>query len=209
MGSLLHLQDAHERAQLLLPWHVNGTLEEAETALLEAHLAECAECRADLAAERSLRSEIASLPMPELARPPGAIRAPAGAKLRPPMRRHFLARRISLGWAIAGQAAVAAAVALFLLFTPAGPGPDASYRLLGSDANEATGNVIVMFAPDATERQLRAALEQAGGRMVDGPTASGAYLVRVTPSGRPAALERLRGMEQVVLAEPVDGGASQ
>jgi anti-sigma factor RsiW len=45
---LLQLRDAHEQAQMLLPWHVNGSLEPGEAALVEAHLAECAECRATL-----------------------------------------------------------------------------------------------------------------------------------------------------------------
>jgi predicted anti-sigma-YlaC factor YlaD len=35
-----------------LPWWVNGTLEEAEAQRVEAHLAECAACRDELAATR-------------------------------------------------------------------------------------------------------------------------------------------------------------
>jgi hypothetical protein len=200
VGSLLHLQDAHERAQMLLPWRVNGTLDDAEAALLDAHLAECAECRADLAAETALRDAVAGMPVPELARP--ALQ-PSQAKLRPAARRRFLARPVPLGWALAGSAAAAAAVALFLALPPAERGADDSYQLLGS-GDAASGNVIVMFVPDATERDMRAALEQAGGRIVDGPTPSGAYIVRVGPAERPAALERLRRASPVVLAEPVD-----
>ena len=56
---------------MLLPWYVNGTLEGAELALIEAHLDECAECRADLEAERLLAAEFAAMPEPELAGPPG------------------------------------------------------------------------------------------------------------------------------------------
>lgn len=205
MGSLLHLHDAHERAQLLLPWYVNRTLEGAESALLEAHLAECAECRADLAAERLLSAELATMPEPEPAEL--ASRPVHGTRLRPSSRRRFVARRVPIGWVAGASAAAAAVVAALLLWPPAAPEPAAEtgYRLLGSEAGSAAGNAIVMFAPTATEPQLRAALEAAGARLVDGPTASGAYIVHLAPADRPAALERLRGTDQVVLAEPIDG----
>jgi len=44
--------EAHERTQQLLPWLVNGTLEDAERQAVEEHLAACAECRGELAATR-------------------------------------------------------------------------------------------------------------------------------------------------------------
>jgi hypothetical protein len=209
VGSLLHLHDAHERAQILLPWRVNGTLEEAEAALVDAHLAECAECRADLAAEGALRAELAALPLGlELRQPPHVTGTAVPPRPRAPARRRFLARRIPLGWALAGQAAAAAAVALFLMVPQADRQAAPTYRLLGTEKPRATGNVIVLFAPDATERELRTALEDAGGRLVDGPTASGAYIVQVAPEKRPEALQRLRATSHVMLAEPVDAGAA-
>ncbi len=81
---------------------------------------------------------------------------------------------------------------------------DGDYRLLGSNSGERSGNAIVLFSPDAAERDLRAALERADAKVVDGPTASGAYIVRVPAETRADALEQLRGLPQVVLAEPVD-----
>jgi len=205
VGSLLHLQDAHERAQMLMPWKVNGTLEEAEAALLEAHLAECAECRADFAAETDLRARIASMPHRQ---EPGEL--PTLPRLRPPtgaaraVLARVLGRRVPLGWALAGPAAAAAAVALFLAMPQTSPAADPDYRLLGADERGSAGNVIVLFDPESTEHELREALEQVGGRLADGPTASGAYVIRVLAADRPAALERLRGLDQVMLAEPID-----
>ena len=78
------------------------------------------------------------------------------------------------------------------------------YRLLGSDSGDRSGNAIVLFSPDSAERDMRAALERADAKLVDGPTASGAYIVRVPAETRAEALEQLRGLPQVVLAEPVD-----
>lgn len=44
--------DPHVAVQALLPWYVTGRLSPAETAHVDAHLPECAACRAELAAER-------------------------------------------------------------------------------------------------------------------------------------------------------------
>jgi hypothetical protein len=201
MGDVLHLHDAHEQAQMLLPWHVNGTLEPGEAALVEAHLGECADCRADLAANLTLREQLAAMPVElEPLRPQLFDRLEAERHGALP----FLRRRIPLGWALAGQGALAAAaVALFVVIAPSRPADE--YELLASaPAAAPRGNVIVLFAPDTTEREVRAALAAADGRVVDGPTASGAWTVHVEGSARAAALGRLRQLPQVVLAEPID-----
>lgn len=191
---------------MLLPWHVNGTLEPAEAAWFEAHLAECADCRADLQAEEALRIEVAGMPV-EADRSSLRVFDRIAARPKPPVAAPWslLRRRITLGWALAGQAAIAAAaVGVFVLVTPAPR--DGEYRLLGSEPDTTRGNVIVLFSPDTAERDLRAALIRTGARLVDGPTASGAYIVRVPDATRDSVLDRLRQVPQVVLAEPIDAG---
>ena len=205
MGDLLQLRDTHEQAQMLLPWRVNGTLEPGDAALLEAHLAECEECREDLAANLALRELYAGMPATnQLDRP--ALLGALDARLPPPGHSswRFLKRQLSSGWGRAAQAAVAAAAAVTVVLLIAPAEQDGEYRLLGSDTAEPQGNAIVLFSPDTAERDLRAALEQAGARLVDGPTASGAYIVQVPAARRTEALEGLRGLPQVILAEPVD-----
>jgi anti-sigma factor RsiW len=205
VGDLLQLRDAHERAQLLLPWRVNGTIEPGDSAVFEAHLAECAECRDDLAANLALRELYANVPvtsMPMRHTLPRALEAGSAPATRTDWR--FLKQRLSTGWSRAAQAALAAAAAVAAVLLVAPAERDGEYRLLGSNAPAAQGNAIVLFSPDTTERDLRAALEQAGARLVDGPTASGAYIVQVPGQERAAALAGLRALPQVVLAEPVD-----
>jgi len=190
---------------MLMPWRVNGTLDEAEDTLLEGHLAECAECRADLETEVALQASIASMPSGFAPAEPAELprlRPRKGAPEAAPRR--FLGRQVPLGWALAGAAAAAAALALFLALPQSPPVAEPGYRLLGSNEQGAAGNVIVLFAPETPERELRAALGQVGGRLVDGPTASGAYVIRVAAADRPAALERLRSIDHVKLAEPID-----
>jgi len=54
----------HDEAQRLLAWYVSGELDAADFALVDGHLAECAECRADLQFEATLMAEVEALPQP-------------------------------------------------------------------------------------------------------------------------------------------------
>lgn len=202
MGDLLQLRDAHEQAQLLLPWHASGTLEHDEAALLEAHLAECAECRRDLAGERLMRELYGAMPVADHAARAAPLPTP---RLQPPRRLEWrsVRRGLSTRW---GKAAMAAAAAAAVAFVVVPNRPDGEYQLLGSEPAAQTGNALVLFAPETRARELRAALEQAGARLVDGPTASGAYIVQVPEDDRANALEGLRASPHVILAEPVDAG---
>jgi hypothetical protein len=211
MAEIIRLRGSpHEQAQQLLPWYVNGTLEPDEAAMVEAHLAQCAECRADLAAEQALSREVAALPLDvehawstlsdriEAAGPPRRLAEPVP----------FLRRKVAIGWALGGPFAAAAAVALAIAVVPGAPPPAGeTYRALGSAPTTAPGNALVMFRSDARDSDLRAALAKAGARIVDGPTASGAYVVRIAPASRALALDGLRATPQIVLAEPIDPGS--
>jgi hypothetical protein len=57
----------HTRAQELLPWMVNGRIEGRDAAWLDGHLAQCADCRDELAAQQRLRDAIAREPTVEFA----------------------------------------------------------------------------------------------------------------------------------------------
>jgi hypothetical protein len=208
VGDLLHLHDGHGRVQRLIPWFVNGSLDERDQELVRAHCKECGECRADIAREQELREAIASLPS-------GADRGWAGLrdkvlKRPPPAERGIgwsLRRPVALGWALAGQLAVAASLTLaFLTLAPAEPEP--GYRLLASPDQAGGGNVIVLFAPDMTEETLRVTLKAVDARIVDGPTASGAYVLRVAGPDQAKAISRLRAVGAVLLAEPLSPGST-
>jgi predicted anti-sigma-YlaC factor YlaD len=53
-------EDAHLECEELLPWLVNGTLAANDRARIEQHLADCAECRAELAQEQDLHRRMSA-----------------------------------------------------------------------------------------------------------------------------------------------------
>ena len=195
----------HDAVQQLLPWHVNGTLAAGEAARVEAHLAGCDECRADLACERELAREVALLP---LAVDEGWQ---AMALRLPPQRaggagRHFplFSRAGPVGWAAGGALAASIVLALAVVGLQRPPAPTRTFHTLGSQAGSASGQVVVLFTPDTTAQQMRTILAGQGARLVDGPTAAGAYVLRIEGRSAADAVKALRQTREVVLAEPIE-----
>lgn len=200
MGNLVHLRgDPHEETQKLLPWYVVDQLDATDRMVVDAHLAGCEECRAELAAERRLQAAVADLPDDA---DNGWERLAASLRDRPaaPTRPSLLRRPVHVAWFIAAQAAV---VLLVVTVVQRQPDP-APYHALGDAPAARVGNVLVMFDAATSEPALRKALEVSHARLVDGPTATGAYVLSVAPEQRASALAILRAQPGVTLAEPID-----
>jgi len=195
----------HDAVQKLMPWFVNGTLSAAEAGRVESHLAECGECREDLAFERQLARGVAELPL-------NADDGWKAMQLRmaeeaPPVRAtgtvRLLRRRVPVGWAMAGSLAASVALALVVVGLRPSAAPQQTYHTLGSAAADTQGQVVVLFRPDTTAQQMQVILTAQNARLVDGPTSAGAYVLHLD-SGTPAgAIRALRQSSQVVLAEPL------
>jgi hypothetical protein len=204
--------DAHAAVQVLLPWYVTGHLDADEHAQVEAHLAGCSRCQAELESERRLRDAHLAMETPgDAERALDALRSRIAPKpaIRPPAprrgHRRWFPGRVpnALRAVLAVQFAVIVALGGALLVRPAAE----PYRLLGETA--VPGNVIVKFRADATEQDIRRALRASGGRLVDGPTSSDAYLLAVPAAQEPASLERLRAEPVVLLAESLAPGGTK
>lgn len=217
MSNVIKLHgDPHEQTRMLLPWYVSGTLDTAEAAMVEAHLVECGECRDELQFERAMGRRVGGLSMDVeqgwaamrqrlAAAEEAPVPAPAAeadaARVVPLLR-----RRVTLGWAIAGQAAAAALVLVAagsLRHTPEAP----QYHVLGAAGPERAGNLVVLFRPETAERDMRALLDGAQARVVEGPLTTGAWILRVDKARRDAVVAQLRASPRIALAEPLDGDA--
>lgn len=169
-----------EHPEELLPWYANETLAGEERARVERHVASCAQCRAELELLKSVRREIKTMDAVE---GPGEL---ARARLLQEARR---TRPRPVRWmpaALAASVAIIALQAALLLwlwpqedrYTPLGPAPSQQVILQ------------VRFAPEATEREIRAALGAVNGSIVDGPGALGVYRIRLDAL-RPQEGERI------------------
>jgi hypothetical protein len=211
MAEIIRLRTTpHDEAEALLPWFVNGTLHSAEIERVEAHLIDCADCRAALAAERQLAAGVATIQLDTSSsweRMKQRLDLGAPAQFRPvePLWR----RRVPAGWAIASPFAAAAAVALlFVNVAPERPA-EPQYHALSAPANIQPANLVVQFEPSTRVSDMQRALGSVDARLVDGPTETGAYLLRVDQGRRELALKRLRDSDAIALAEPIDAPARQ
>nr|HET7858781.1 zf-HC2 domain-containing protein [Caldimonas sp.] len=192
--------DEHQAAQQLLPWLVNGTLAKTEAAQVGAHVAQCSACQADLAAQthwRTLAADAAA--HGDVDRGWAALRAQLDvAPTAAPRAQPWWRQGLQLAVAVQAAVILVLAFALVSLLRPAEP-----YRALGSAA-VVDANAIVVFRADATEAETSAALRAAGARIVGGPTAVDAYLLRL-PDPTAAALARLRAERAVASVESLQG----
>ena len=198
MGRVIPFADTHRKVLQILPWYATGQLDAAEQAEVQAHLAGCAECQAEVRFQRRLDAEIEALPI-------GIDQGWDSMKLRlqaePTAARPW--RAVSRAWL--GRAAALAMAAGWLLSPALRP---VAYHALGAAPVDPTGNVVVLFRPDARQDALAGALKTGRLRLIRGPTAGGAYLLQAPAAERLADLAALRRRPDVISAEPIDSGAA-
>lgn len=215
----------HRRAWELLPWYVNETLAPAERDRVEAHLATCPECRAevdlcrDLVAAGGRPEDLAPAPHPaQLDRlvdriasegeAPGRVSAIWARGLRLPRAARRLAAVLAL---------LAAGVAGYWV-APGAPGPappsEAEFRTLSAPEARplapAGGPVLRMvFAPPTPEEEIRRILLEVRGEIVGGPSALGVYTVQpgIAKDGTEpldVVVQHLRRQPEVLFVEAVE-----
>jgi hypothetical protein len=199
--------DPHAETRLLLPWLANGTLEGAELERVQAHLERCPACREDLAIECNLRAGGQDGPPLSAQRafarlqPRLGVQETRGAGRWAGLAAANDARWLRLLAAAQFGALLVLGVALGLTLARPGPG-EATYRTLGAQT-AARADIVVRFDPATPESELRRVLQASGARVVDGPSAAGAWVLATAPTQAGPALRRLRAEPAVTLAEPL------
>jgi anti-sigma factor RsiW len=199
----------HLAASDVLPWFVNGTLDAAEAAQVERHLASCIACKQEVGVLRELQE----LYREEKIRCHFAAAAQAAANV-PASRRvptPSSIARVKGAWRtgsplqwwqtllLVQTGLIALLVAGLVMYQP-----PQYYRTLSATrtGTAQAASLVVVFDGAIAERDLRAVLRDLDARIVDGPTAQGAYTLTVPPAQQVQALARLRRLPSVRFAEP-------
>lgn len=216
---VVNLDSTHHAVRDLLPWFVAGTLDAAESRLVDAHLQTCAACRGEVEWERQLReANNVELPARDVNRAFAALRArlPAPARAATPSWRERLQAwrenvlpRPWLGWALAAQTAMIAGLVVVLASTRVQMADEThTYRALSRPAAAEPARLVVAFAPHTEVAELRRVLLASGARIVDGPTAADAYILAVAAEKLDAAVQQLRAEKSVLLVQPLEAKAA-
>lgn len=189
----------HQEVWTLLPWLANGTASAAQARQADAHLRQCAECRAALARERQLAAGLqlpaAHAPQPEpglqrlmqrLDQASGPAARPAAVPARPTRSRAHGVRLVLAGIGLVELLAMAALIfAGWRLSQPAsGPGGDPRYVTLSQAAQPAAGaRLRLVFDPQRPVAELSALLQSEKLQVVAGPSASGVWTLGMAGPG--------------------------
>lgn len=188
-----------------LPWYADDALSEQQRGAVEAHAAQCAECRAELAllagadppllatpdadavfAKVLARIEEAGVDQDAVA-PPAAPLAPTGPRRAAPPRAPRAARTRLLARV---AAAVVAVAALGWVANDLARHADAVYRTASAPAEPAAAadaaQVDVVFRGDAPIERINTNLRALGAVVVAGPSQSGRYRIAL-PAGSDVA----------------------
>ena len=196
----------HHRVQDLLPWYVMESLDGEERTLVEEHLATCLICQRDVEWHRELRAACdEAVPPFDVERALASVKSMTGEaeSRRRPSHKPRAAWLSWTGGAIAVQAAI---IACFFAITKSPePASPAIYRAQGqAAAADSSSRLLVVFAPQVTEEELRGILRDGGARIVDGPTSTDAYVLEVPRQRASATLLALRAEPRVTLVESLD-----
>lgn len=195
------MNTAVEHVEDQLTWYVNGTLGEAETEIVEKHLASCAHCRTELAWLREVRQQTQSnvpdfLPDSGLQQLMEKIRAEQRtAKQAPRLWPRFELNWWSPAMGFAAILIVLQAVVIGGLLTRG----DETHHTLSGRAASVEGTLLqITFRPDAREADLRAVLSSVQAEIVSGPGALGVYTIEVPSENSRSALAQLQRREDLV-----------
>lgn len=201
----------------LLPWYVNGTISEDERQRVAAHLMQCANCRRELAQDRlvyrgmNTETAVEYIPAASLKRLQSrldAVEAAAAVGVPTPSEKPDRRPMQWQGLLVASIAMVTVAIGLLvfnqwmqLRARPLAP----KYHTVTSPLARAPGEVIrAVFSPAITLAEVQAILDNAGLRIVSGPTKAGVY--SLAPNSKrsvSASLEILRSNAKIRFAESI------
>ncbi|WP_020561798.1 S8 family serine peptidase [Methylosarcina fibrata] len=219
---------AHQEIALLLPWYVNKTLHDHELKAVEKHIKVCLTCRREMAilqkislavnqadaldsaAQASFSRLKSRLHQPEASASTQACARPSGTKQSTQPKWYH---KLSLDFFRWPQtAAVMLSVLALAVIVPAyylvGPLQQSDFRTLSSSETTSfnANEIKVIFAQGFGRQQIGQILDGIHGRIADGPSAEGVYLIRLTAATEAGAvldaLAALRKNSGVLFAEP-------
>ena len=187
------IPDTHAEAWALLPWLANGRIQASDREWVEAHVAGCEECRAEVAAQRMMASTMHRGATPEAAAndeqrsfnrlwarieasesaSPASV---AASDARPTMRSSRTVRWLAAAVVIQGFG-----LALFGFNALREPSND--LRTVADEAPASRPNapaVRIAFAPDASIATINTLLEHQGLSIVSGPGTAGNFTAELS-----------------------------
>lgn len=214
------MSTTHQQFADMIPWWINGRLQERERLAFECHLQQCDDCRRDVANEQALVNRMTEDPRVEYA-PGASLQALLGridaeeslpttslnyvkhTDKRPngsPWTRWLVAATLveAIGIAVLTGALIQSAHSTRL-------GNDDRYRTVTTVApTNSSASLRVIFAPSMTLNEFSKLLQELKLEVVSGPSPAGVYSLAISGDESLAnELAALRSRPDVRFAEPI------
>jgi len=211
-----HEAMTHDAAIELLPWLINGSLDDEEREAVAGHAASCVICRRELDELEVLQQSVETLasrtetPVPDMRR----INARIDAQLQRESRGHalvaawreFSSNRLRLAFAVQTAALI---IVVGVVLLPREPEPLFT-TLTSSEAMPAGHYLRVVFDPTVAESDVADMLRTNRLSVAAGPSDRGVFTLRfadvVGASDREAVLADMQGDSRILFAQSVAGG---
>jgi len=201
----------HKHSWDLIPWYVNGSVPDHRREVMRRHMADCAECRDEVEAQRALmqamktRHSVENMPHGSLQKLWARIDTQPPVKSAPAWPKS--SRLVTaLAAAVALQAVLLALLSMALLESNGNREPPAAYQTVSAASTPAAaGSVRAVFSQSMTLGELQALLERTHLRIVNGPSQDGVFtLATLSSTDDPKqALLGLRAHPSVQFAESI------
>jgi anti-sigma-K factor RskA len=209
-GRILKFEGSvHAQADRILPWLVNGTLDDDERAQVEQHVNECAQCQREVAWLRTLHAQYRndSTEAGDLSRATRRLRHRVEAEnartvMPTPLPSTWRRRGRRLALLAALQAVVIIGMGMALLQER-----HPTYHTLSAPTGKGS-LLVVVFDPHISEAQMRQLIRAGDARIVGGPTDSGAYLLSVPDERASTVKKMLHDSPAVTMVENLQSGGN-
>jgi anti-sigma factor RsiW len=201
----------HPTAWNLIPWFVNGRASDREREALEAHLAQCTECRTEVEAQRGLMNAmqttpvVESMPHASLQKLWQRIDASPSQPSQAPTRIRQTRLVGLLAAAVAVEALLLGTLSTVLYHSRQAAAPAEFRTVTTVPSTPVAPAVRAVFSPALTLGELQALLAEAKLKIAGGPSEDGVYtLATLSPGEDPhQALKILRAHPASRFAEPI------
>lgn len=208
----------HAIVQDLLPWYVVNTLQPDEKQLVQKHLQTCTACKDDLQWQLELKAKepaTSSAPDPDRALARLLPRLQKQEKQVQPENNSLMARlravlspsndTSAMRWVMATQMAIIVGLVVHMAL----PAQDNnSYHVMGS-GERSSGNIVVVFKPETTVKDIQRIMSLNDARIIDGPTVTNAYLLNVPDDRLTQSVDELRSEAVIELVESLQAGGAK
>lgn len=204
---------SHEQARELLPWLVNGSLDELERDLVDEHARTCVVCRRDLAELQNLQESIAQMsdtaetPAPDMrrinARIDALIERQGRGREYVSSLREFFASPWRIAFAV--QTVLVLALGIALLWPQ---NEEAGFTTLTAPSELPDGQYIrVVVDPSLGAVELSRLIGDLGLTVIDGPSERGVTTLRITTAvsaaDRDTIVSGLLSNQGILFAQPI------